>query len=119
MSITEELAKILALVDRPGDFYAVGRTELLVPRIEVEGVGPTALPLLAAQAKRLIKVATRAPYAHGAETVVDTKVRRTWQIEASRIAIGGDVVLRTVSSARRIKPATNATSHSASGTSLT
>lgn len=89
MSITEELAKILALVDRPGDFYAVGRTELLVPRIEVEGVGLIALPLLAAQAKRLIKVATRAPYGHGAETVVDTKVRRTWQIEASRIALGG------------------------------
>ena len=89
VSITEELAKILALVDRPGDFYAVGRTELLAPRIEVEGVGLIALPLLAAQAKRLIKVATRAPYGHGAETVVDAKVRRTWQIEASRIAIGG------------------------------
>ena len=44
MSITEELAKILALVDRPGDFYVVGRTELLVPRIEVEGVGLIALP---------------------------------------------------------------------------
>jgi hypothetical protein len=39
MSITEELAKILALVDRPGDFYAVGRTELLAPRIEVEALG--------------------------------------------------------------------------------
>jgi hypothetical protein len=46
MSITEVLAKILALVDRPGDFYAVGRTELLVPRIEVEGVGPIALRCL-------------------------------------------------------------------------
>jgi hypothetical protein len=89
MGITEELAKILAHVDRPGDFYVVGRTEWLAPRIEVEGVGQIALPLLAAQAKRLIKVATRAPYGRGAETVVDTKVRRTWQIEASRIAFGG------------------------------
>jgi predicted 2-oxoglutarate/Fe(II)-dependent dioxygenase YbiX len=89
MSITEDLAKILAHVDRPGDFYVVGRTELLAPRIEVEGVGLLALPLLAAQAKRLIKVATRAPYGRGAETVVDTKVRRTWQIEASRVVIGG------------------------------
>src|SRR5215468_3553217 len=89
MSITEELAKILARVDRAGDFYAVGRTELLVPRIEVEGVGQISLPLLAAQARQLIKVATRAPYGRGVETVVDTKVRRTWQIEASRVAIGG------------------------------
>jgi predicted 2-oxoglutarate/Fe(II)-dependent dioxygenase YbiX len=89
MSITEELAKILARVDRSGDFYAVGRTELLAPRIEVEGVGPIALPLLAAQAKQLIKAATRAPYGRGAETIVDTNVRRTWQIEGSRVAIGG------------------------------
>jgi predicted 2-oxoglutarate/Fe(II)-dependent dioxygenase YbiX len=95
--ITEELAKFLAHVDRPGDFYAVGRTELLAPRIEVEGVGLIALPLLAAQAKRLIKVATRAPYGRGAETVVDTKVRRTWQIEASRIAIGGKHWAQTLS----------------------
>ena len=89
MSITEELAKILARVDRPGDFYAVGRTELLAPRIEVKGVGPIALPLLAAKAKQLIKAATRAPYGRGAETIVDTNVRRTWQIEGSRVAIGG------------------------------
>src|SRR5215471_12135821 len=89
MSITEELAKILARVDRPGDFYAVGRTELLAPRIEVKGVGPIALPLLAAQAKQLIKAATRAPFGRGAETIVDTNVRRTWQIEGSRVAIGG------------------------------
>ena len=89
MSIAEELAKILSHVDRPGDFYVAGRTALLAPRIAVEGVGPIALPLLAAQAKRLIKVATRAPYGRGAETVTDTRVRRTWQIEATRIAIGG------------------------------
>jgi hypothetical protein len=34
-------------------------------------------------------MATRAPYGYEAETVVDTKVRRTWQIEANRIATGG------------------------------
>jgi predicted 2-oxoglutarate/Fe(II)-dependent dioxygenase YbiX len=89
MSITEELAAILGHVDRPGDFYATGRAELLAPKIEVEGVGPIALPRLASQAKQLIKAASRAPYGRGAETRVDTRVRRTWQIEASRIDIGG------------------------------
>jgi predicted 2-oxoglutarate/Fe(II)-dependent dioxygenase YbiX len=89
MSITEELAAILGHVDQPGDFYAAGRAELLAPKIEVEGVGPIALPLLASQAKQLIKAASRAPYGRGAETRIDTKVRRTWQIEASRVAIGG------------------------------
>jgi len=39
MSITEELAAILGHVDRPGDFYATGRAELLAPKIEVEALG--------------------------------------------------------------------------------
>jgi predicted 2-oxoglutarate/Fe(II)-dependent dioxygenase YbiX len=89
MTITQELAEILNDVDRPGDFFASGRAEFLAPRLEVEGVGLIALPLLPAQAKQLIKAAARAPYGRGADTVVDTKVRRTWQIEASRVSIGG------------------------------
>ena len=89
MNITQELANILGDVDRPGDYFVSGRAEFLAPRIEVEGVGLIALPLLPAQAKQLIKGATRAPFGRGTETVVDTKVRRTWQIEATRVTIGG------------------------------
>ena len=55
MNITQELAKILADVDRPGDYFVAGQTEFLAPRIEVDGVGLIALPLLPAQAKQLIK----------------------------------------------------------------
>jgi predicted 2-oxoglutarate/Fe(II)-dependent dioxygenase YbiX len=89
MTITQKLAEILGGVDRPGDFFASGRSEFLAPRLEVEGVGPIALPLLPAQAKQLIKAATRAPYGRGGDTIVDTNVRRTWQIEASRVSISG------------------------------
>ena len=42
-----------------------------------------------AQARQLIKAATRAPYGRGSDTVVDTNVRRTWQIEADRVRVGG------------------------------
>jgi predicted 2-oxoglutarate/Fe(II)-dependent dioxygenase YbiX len=96
MKITQELAKILTDVDRPGDYFVTGRAEFLAPRIEVEGVGLIALPLLPAQAKQLIKAATRAPFGRGAETVVDTKVRRTWQIEAGRVTVGGKHWPRTL-----------------------
>jgi predicted 2-oxoglutarate/Fe(II)-dependent dioxygenase YbiX len=89
MSIVAALAKLLAAVDRPGDFYASGRAELPLPRIEVVGIGTIALPVLPAQAKALIEAASRAPYGRGAETVVDTNVRRTWQIDADRVHIGG------------------------------
>ena len=96
MTITQELAKILGQVNRPGDYFVAGRAELPAPRLEVEGVGPIALPLLPAQAKQLIKAATRAPFGRGADTVVDTNVRRTWQIEADRVSIGGKYWDRTL-----------------------
>ncbi|HMY06101.1 MAG TPA: 2OG-Fe(II) oxygenase, partial [Accumulibacter sp.] len=47
------------------------------------------LPLLPAQAEDLIAVAEQAPNGRGAETLVDTAVRKTWQIAADRIHLGG------------------------------
>ncbi|MCC7151984.1 MAG: 2OG-Fe(II) oxygenase, partial [Rubrivivax sp.] len=40
-------------------------------------------------AAQLIAVAERAPYGRGADTLVDTAVRRTWQIGADRVHIKG------------------------------
>jgi len=96
MSITDQLAKILAGISRPGDYFVAGCTELLAPRIEVAGVGTVALPLLPAQAKALIKAASRAPYGRGPETIIDTKVRKTWQIGAEQVRIGGKHWERTL-----------------------
>src|SRR6516225_3932548 len=89
MTVTRELAEILTTVVRPGDFFVSARADFPMPRIEVEAVGPIALPLLPAQAKQLIKAATRAPYGRGSDTLVDNKVRRTWQIDGVRVTIGG------------------------------
>ncbi len=83
------LAALLATVQRPGDFVASGTAELMAPSIEVEGVGPVALPLLPVQAEQLIAAAERAPYGRGPQTLYDTTVRRTWQIDAARVRIGG------------------------------
>ena len=95
-SIATELAEVLSTVRRPGDFFASGTTEIPAPRLEVAGVGVVALPLLPAQARELIAVAERAPYGRGADTLVDTKVRRTWQIGADQVRIGGKHWARTL-----------------------
>jgi len=89
MTVTQELADILSEVNRPGHYFVAGRVEFAPPRLEVDGVGTIALPLLTIQAEQLIKAATRAPYGRGSNTIVDTNVRRTWQIEADRVRIGG------------------------------
>ncbi len=88
-SINDALADVLRTVRTPGDFCAAGNCPLHVPLIEVDGVGPIALPLLPAQAAQLIAVAERAPYGRGGKTLVDTAVRRSWQIGADRVSIAG------------------------------
>jgi hypothetical protein len=95
-SIAADLAKLLAKVNRPGDFCAAGTTELFAPSLHVEGVGPIALPLLPAQAASLIAAAEPAPYGRGQETLVDPTVRRTWQIAPDRVRIQGRHWQRTV-----------------------
>lgn len=87
--ITTELPEILAAVERPGDFYASDTLKFYPPTIEVEGVGPVALPLLPIQAQQLIEAAEQAPYGRGEKTLLDTEVRRSWQIDASKVNIQG------------------------------
>ena len=61
--IAHELAETLRTIRRPGDFYTSGTAEIFAPRLEVDGVGPIALPLLPVQAEQLIAVAEQAPTA--------------------------------------------------------
>ncbi|CAK0776650.1 2OG-Fe(II) oxygenase [uncultured Gammaproteobacteria bacterium] len=97
-SLTTEFAVILAGVKRPGDFFACGVVDLLPPQLEIEGVGPIALPLLPVQAQQVIAVAEAAPYGRGPQTILDPAVRRTWQIGAERVRIGGKRWPRTLES---------------------
>lgn len=87
--INRTLAQVLGTVQRPGDFYVSGRQEIFAPSITVDGVGTVALPLLPQQAAQLAAVAEQAPYGRGPDTLVDTEVRRTWQIGAEHVHIGG------------------------------
>ncbi len=84
-----QLFHILQTVERPGNYYATGIIETFPPLIEIEGVGRVSLPLLPTQIEPLVAAAERAPYGRGQETLVDVEVRRTWQIDASRITLGG------------------------------
>src|SRR3954468_22996055 len=95
-TIPADLAALLATIRRPGDFFAAGTTELLAPLLEVEGVGPVALPLLPIQARELIGVAEPAPYGRGEQTVIDPAVRRCWQIGPDRVRIRGRHWVRTL-----------------------
>src|SRR5262249_54204502 len=55
--------------------------------LEVEGVGQVGIPVSPSTARQLIEHASQAPYGRGEETIVDTDVRRVWQIEPKQLAI--------------------------------
>jgi hypothetical protein len=85
--VRKELLKTLKRIDRPGTFCASGRLPATIPGLEVTGVGPVALPLDKRQAATLRKVAHQAPYGKGTQTLVDTRVRRVWEIDAEQITL--------------------------------
>lgn len=85
----QALADLLASVQRPGGFHVAGSFDIHPPRLEVEGVGAIALPLLSAQAEALVAGAEPAPYGRGGDTLVDSRVRRTRQVDAARVKLTG------------------------------
>ena len=83
------LGKMIEAIDRPGDYYAEGRLNAPMPRIEVEGAGVLSFPILSNQAKALVANAIRAPYGRGEETIHDPEVRNCWQIAPDNLQVGG------------------------------
>lgn len=94
--LAEALADLLRTVDRPGSFHASGTAELLPPSLEVDGVGPIALPLLPVQSGQLANAAEPAPFGRGQDTIVDPAVRRCWQVGPGQVRIGGRHWARTL-----------------------
>jgi hypothetical protein len=83
--IDAAFARVLASAKSEGNFYAMGRRELAMPKLEIDGVGRISFPLLAAQAEQIIAKASCSPFGRGENTVVDINVRRTLQIASEQV----------------------------------
>ena len=59
-----------------------------LPALRVEGISAQiGLPLTEAQAKAITEKCSQAPFGRGERTIVDTSVRRTWQLDPSQFDI--------------------------------
>ncbi len=85
--VHDKLLDVLGQVDRPGEVCTWGDRPLTMPGLEVNGLGPVRLPLGTAQARKLIELAHQAPYGKGTETVVDTNVRRVWELDPGQFQL--------------------------------
>ncbi len=84
---TEDLLSILDELDESIAFCTSGTFRPVLPGLEVEGIGEIGVPISETVAKALIEQADQAPYGRGEETIVDTDVRRVWQIEPEKLAL--------------------------------
>ena len=85
--MNEHLLEALAGIDRPGDIFVAGDRVPAMPGLEVEGIGTVGLPLSKAQARALIRRCRQAPYGKGTQTLVDTDVRRVWELDPAHFEL--------------------------------
>lgn len=81
------LQQLLASLGGASQFASVGQFPAVLPGLEVKEVGPIGIPVSSADAKRLIARASQAPYGLGTATIVDTDIRRVWQLEPSQFVL--------------------------------
>nr|VFJ90539.1 MAG: hypothetical protein BECKH772A_GA0070896_1002216 [Candidatus Kentron sp. H]VFJ91688.1 MAG: hypothetical protein BECKH772B_GA0070898_1002016 [Candidatus Kentron sp. H]VFJ98327.1 MAG: hypothetical protein BECKH772C_GA0070978_1002016 [Candidatus Kentron sp. H] len=79
--IEGRLLAALDKIDRPDTVCAGGDLPLVMPGLRVAGVGLISLPPGPEQASALIARCRQAPYGKGTQTLVDTDVRRTWEMD--------------------------------------
>jgi hypothetical protein len=79
----------MSRVNRPGDFFVSGTMGMPMPRVEVEGAGTLSFPVPDAQIAAIVRRAERAPYGRGQATIVDTSIRKVWQIASGKARTSG------------------------------
>jgi hypothetical protein len=80
----QSLQQLLAGLGEAARFESVGQLAAVLPGLEVKGIGSIGVPVAPADAKRIMDKASQAPYGRGEATIVDTDVRRVWQLEPTQ-----------------------------------
>ncbi len=83
----EGIAELLGEIGSPSVFAARRTAPVEDLRVEVKGVGQLRLPVSQAQARELRRVGRPARYGRGEQTLLDRRVRDTWEIPKSRVKI--------------------------------
>ncbi|EGZ07409.1 hypothetical protein PHYSODRAFT_340506 [Phytophthora sojae] len=84
------ISEILASADEyAGEYSFGGRADALpaAPGLLVEGVGAISLPLVEAQAQKLISICEKSPFGHNMDTKLDESVRKSWQLAPDQVEI--------------------------------
>jgi hypothetical protein len=87
MNVTHPLSEALSGIDATGTFAVHGKVPAEGLRLDVRGVGGIPLPISRQKARELCLVARPALHGNRDRTLLDRRVRDTWQIARNRITI--------------------------------
>ncbi|KAI8161302.1 hypothetical protein K4K49_000467 [Colletotrichum sp. SAR 10_70] len=89
--MSEVLMMTLQAIKTPGTFASFHPIKtangLLNPGLHVADIGSISFPLKEEQARSLIEKARQAPFGKGSDTVVDTTVRNTWELDPTQFEL--------------------------------
>lgn len=87
--VRDELLVNLEGIKQHGTYYACFRPYpgALNPGLVIEGLRQFSTPLLEHDIQAIIAESHRAPYGKGTETLVNEDVRKTWEIDGSRVKL--------------------------------
>ena len=72
--------------------FAASRScsSFVLPGIVVSEVGQIRVPLSTHDAQSLVQAARKAPFGKGSQTLVDETVRKTWEIDGSKVSFSNE-----------------------------
>ena len=90
----DQLTELKSLIlDRISDVHSTGSfatfkclESFVLPGISVDNAGAIRLPLSSGDAQTIIRVSCRAPFGKGNQTLIDESVRKTWEIDGSKVS---------------------------------
>ncbi len=84
-NLKKSILNILQNLKGSGKFATVGSVPFVLPRLCINDKEEMRFPLSENDVQKLIHFASQAPFGKGHETIVDTEVRNTWEIDAQDI----------------------------------
>ena len=87
LKTAQRLAVAIGQATRSAKFCVADCLRAVDPGLDVEGMGRIKFPLSRAAAKALVACCRVAPYGKGSRTLVDTKVRKTFELDPAEFRL--------------------------------
>ncbi|MFV8326046.1 2OG-Fe(II) oxygenase [Flavobacterium sp. ZS1P14] len=101
----KQLLGVLNEIKGSGSFVSSDSKPFLSPGLKIQGIDEIGFPVNSLQIKEIIKVAHKAPFGKGSQTVLDSTVRSAWEVNADAISFKNkdwEVFITTI--VEQIKP---------------